>query len=97
MPLTKHHVPPRCYHEPDTFIVRFAAHRHRAYHKLLGIPRSYEKACDVLAERYRAYEQGQLAEPLKSHFQTLFPNVKSYEAAARILLKDWWTPRKKNK
>jgi len=92
---SKHHVPPRCYHEPDMFIIKGARCRHRAYHDLLGIPRSYKEACDVLAVRYREREEGRLSKPLKNCFQLLFPYTKSYEEAAQTLVKDWWTPRKK--
>ena len=97
MPLTKHHAPPQCYHEPDMFVIKIAEHRHRAYHELLGIPRSFEEAARVLADRYSDYERGKLAEPLVRCFRLLFPGVKSYEEARRILLRDWWTPRKKKK
>lgn len=97
MPLTKHHAPPRCYHEPDTFVLHIAMHRHRAYHELLGIPHSFDEASRVLAERRRDYEQGQLDERLVRRFQLLFPAVESYEEARQILLRDWWTPRRKKK
>lgn len=95
MALTEHHVPPQCYHEPDTFALKMALHRHRAYHKLLGIPHNFEEASRVLAERYSDYEQGRLAKSLVRHVRLLFPGVKSYEEAKRILQRDWWTKKKK--
>ena len=96
MPLSKHHVPPRCYHEPDTFEIKIPKFKHAAYHKLLGIPPSFDEARRRLAERRNEYLEGRLSEDLMFHFKTLFVKATlPMEDIEQELLVTWWTRRPK--
>jgi len=96
VPLSKHHVPPQCYELPDTFVIRVPKFKHDAYHKLLGIPASFDEARRILAERRDDYIRGKLPEDLTRHLRTLFSETMIRERAdemEQILLDVWWTRR----
>jgi len=89
--VTEHHVPPRLYQESETFKIRVPWFKHRAYHKLLGTPPSFEKARRVLVDRHHDYEQGQLPGPLVQYFRLLFSGARTLEEREQRLLEEWWT------
>jgi hypothetical protein len=92
MALSKHHVPPKCYHEPETFVLKVPRHQHAAYHELLGIPSSYDEARRVLAARRLDYARGKLPKRLEQNFRLLFSGAMTREEDnERKLLEVWWT------
>ena len=94
MALSKHHVPPQCYEEPGTFVIKVPKHCHVAYHELLGIPRTFEAAWRKLVERKNDYEQGKLPEKLARYLKLLFSGaMNNEEDMKQRLLETWWTPR----
>ena len=99
VPLSKHHVPPRCYRDPDTFVIKIPKFKHDAYHRLLGIPASFDEARRILTERRDDYLSGQLPADLAQHLRILFTETvirERGEEMEQILLEVWWTrPRTK--
>ena len=98
MPLSKHHVPPRRYKDPDTFVIKVPAFKHTAYHELLGTPANFEEARLILAERRNDYVRGKLDENLARYLRILFAGAIIREKEMeQILLEVWWTRRHKKR
>jgi len=99
VPLSKHHVPPRRYKNPDTFIIKVPQFKHAAYHELLGTPASFDETRRILAERRSDYLRGQLPANLAQNLRILFTETVirgREEEMEQILFEVWWTrPRKK--
>jgi hypothetical protein len=94
MALSKHHVPPKCYRKPGTFVIKVPKSKHKAYHDLLGIPPTFDEARRILAERRNDYVRGQLNKNLAQALQILFVGTAIRERdMAERLLDVWWTRR----
>ncbi len=88
--LTQHHIPPRRWRDPSTFVKMVNWKKHEAYHTLFGVPSTFDEARRILAKRWVEMLKCQLDPKRTRAFYILFKDA-NYTKAEKILKEEWWT------